>query len=99
MTKTHTMRSATTPARVAAHTATIRPADSGLSPTSSNSHWACRPMSRKTVFSRTKAMVRQFIRSAMRDCAVCRIGALWPRSRPAITTAITPEAWISSAAT
>ena len=43
-------------------------------------------------------MVRQFIRSAMRDCAVCTIGALWPRSRPATTTAMTPDAWISSAA-
>ncbi len=41
-------------------------------------------------------MVRQFSRSAIRDCAVCRIGALWPSSRPATTTAITPEAWISS---
>ena len=44
-------------------------------------------------------MLRQFIRSAIRDCAVCRIGALWPSSRPATTTLITPEAWISSAAT
>ena len=43
-------------------------------------------------------MVRQFIRSAIRDCAVCRIGALCPSSRPATTTAITPEAWIFSAA-
>ena len=60
-------------------------------------HCAWRPISRKTVFSRTKAIVRQFIRSAIRDCAVCRIGALWPSSRPATTTAITPEACISSA--
>ena len=44
-------------------------------------------------------MVRQLIRSAIRDWAVCRIGALWPSSSPATTTAITPEAWISSAAT
>ena len=43
-------------------------------------------------------MVRQFIRSAIRDCAVCRIGALCPSSRPATTTAITPEACTSSAA-
>ena len=43
--------------------------------------------------------MRQFIRSAMRDWAVWRIGALWPSSSPATTTAITPEAWISSAAT
>ena len=43
-------------------------------------------------------MVRQLIRSAIRDCAVCTIGALWPSSRPATTTATTPEAWISSAA-
>ena len=44
-------------------------------------------------------MVRQFSRSAIRDCAVCRIGALWPSSRPATTTAMTPEACTSSAAT
>ena len=49
------------------------------------------------MFSRTNAMVRQLIRSAIRDWAVCRIGALCPSSRPATTTAITPEAWISSA--
>ena len=44
-------------------------------------------------------MVFQFICSRIRDCAVCRIGALWPSRRPATTTAITPLAWISSAAT
>ena len=44
-------------------------------------------------------MVFQFICSLIRDCAVCRIGALCPSSRPATTTAITPLAWISSAAT
>ena len=49
------------------------------------------------MFSRRKAIVRQLSRSAIRDCAVCRIGALWPSSRPATTTAITPEACISSA--
>ena len=44
-------------------------------------------------------MLRQFIRSAIRDCAVCRIGDLCPSSSPATTTLITPEAWISSATT
>ena len=51
------------------------------------------------MFSSTKATVRQVIRSVMRDCAVWMIGALWPSSRPATTTEMTPEAWISSAAT
>ena len=51
------------------------------------------------MFSRTNAIVRQLSRSAIRDWAVCRIGALWPSSRPATTTAITPEACTSSAAT
>ena len=51
------------------------------------------------MFSRTKATVRQVIRSVIRDCAVWMIGALWPSSRPATTTEMTPEAWISSAAT
>ena len=44
-------------------------------------------------------MLRQFIRSTIRDWAVCRIGALCPSSSPATTTLITPEAWISSATT
>ena len=39
-------------------------------------------------------MVRQFIRSAIRDCAVWMIGALWPSSSPATTTAMTPEPWM-----
>ena len=51
------------------------------------------------MFSRTNAIVRQFSRSAIRDCAVWRIGALCPSSRPATTTAMTPEACICSAAT
>ncbi len=42
--------------------------------------------------------MRQFIRSAIRDWAVCRTGALWPSSSPAMTTARTPEPWICSAA-
>ena len=50
----------------------------------------------KTVFSRKNAMVRQFIRSAIRDWAVCRIGALCPSSSPATTTLTTPEEWSSS---
>ena len=51
------------------------------------------------MFSRTKATVRHVIRSVIRDCAVWMIGALWPSSRPATTTEITPEACTSSAAT
>ena len=50
----------------------------------------------KTVFSRKNAIVRQFIRSAMRDWAVCRIGALCPSSSPATTTLTTPEECSSS---
>ena len=52
---------------------------------------ACRPISRKTALSSRNWMLRQLSRSAMRDCAVCRIGALWPSSRPATTTATTPD--------
>ena len=43
------------------------------------------------------AIVRQLVRSAIRDCASWRIGDLWPSSRPATTTAITPEACTFSA--
>ena len=56
-------------------------------------------MSRNTVFSRTNATVRHVMRSVIRDCAVWMIGALWPSSRPATTTEMTPEACTSSAAT
>ena len=82
---------------MAAQTAAMRPAGTSLPETSSMIQLACSPISRKTVFSRMKAMVRQFIRSAMRDWAVWMIGALWPSSSPAMTTATTPEAWNFSA--
>ena len=49
---TQTIRSTITPTRVAAQTSTIRPDESSLSWTSASSHCACRPISRKTVFSR-----------------------------------------------
>ena len=44
-------------------------------------------------------MLRQFIRSTIRDWAVCRTCELCPSRRPATTTLITPEALISSATT
>ena len=44
---------------------------------------ACRPISRNTALSSRNAMLRQFSRSAIRDCAVCRIGDLCPSSSPA----------------
>ena len=37
---------------------------------------ACRPISRNTELSSRNAMLRQVSRSAIRDCAVCRIGDL-----------------------
>ena len=77
---------------VAAQMPMIRPHESSPSPAPSTMARAWRPISRNTVFSRTNAIVRQLSRSAIRDCAVCRIGALWPSSSPATTTAITPEA-------
>ena len=43
-------------------------------------------------------MVRHVIRSVIRDWAVWMSGALWPSSRPATTTAMTPEACTRSAA-
>ena len=41
--------------------------------------------------------MRQLVRSAIRDAALCQTGARWPRISPATTTAITPLAWIFSA--
>ena len=58
---------------------------------------AWRPISRKTELSSRNAMLRQVSRSAIRDCAVCRIGDLCASNMPATTTLTTPEAWISSA--
>jgi hypothetical protein len=92
------MRSTTTATRVSAQTATIRPDPTVLRLTSSRIQLAWRPISRKTVFSRKKAMVRQFIRSAIRDWAVCTTGALCPSSSPATTTETTPEECSSSEA-
>ena len=92
-------RSRTVAAIAAAHTPTIRPRESVLSPTSAKIHRACRPISRNTVFSSRNEIVRQLSRSEIRDEAVCSTGALCPSSRPATTTASTPEAWISSATT
>ena len=60
---------------------------------------SCRPMSRKTAFSRTKVTVVQLIRSASREDELCSRGALWASSRPAVTTASTPEASSDSAGT
>ena len=52
---------------------------------------------RKTAFSSRYWIVVQLIRSASRDWAVWISGALWPSRTPAMTTARTPEAWMSSA--
>ena len=93
---THTSRITMTLTRVPTHSTTTRPAVTSPPKASAMIPRACRPISRKTELSSRKAMLRQFIRSAIRDWAVCRIGALCPSSRPATTTLITPEAWIVS---
>ena len=71
--------------------------ESSLSATPSRIQRAWRPMSRKTVFSSRNAMVRQLMRSAIRDWAVWMTGALCPSSRPVTTTEMTPEECSSSA--
>ena len=96
---TQTRRSTTTATNVDTHSSTTSCRGTPLASTSAMIQRACRPISRKTEFSSRNEMVRQFSRSAIRDVAVCRMGALCPSSRPAITTASTPEPWISSAAT
>ena len=57
----------------------------------------CSPISRNTLFSSRNWMVSQLIRSFSRDVASWMIGALCPRIRPVVTTAITPDACSSSA--
>ena len=58
------------------HTAAIAPVVSSPPNASPMIVRACRPISRNTELSSRKAMLRQFIRSAIRDCAVWRIGDL-----------------------
>lgn len=41
--------------------------------------------------------MRQLVRSGIRSCAVNRFALWWPVIRPAVTTAMTPEACSSSA--
>ena len=93
------MRSTITPTSTAAQMTSTCPSDSSPPTTPAMIQRACSPISRNTVLSSRNAMLDQFIRSAIRDCAVCRMGALCPSSSPATTTAITPLAWNSSAAT
>ncbi len=97
--KTHTRRSSTTARNVARQIHATRPGPSPLSAASVRIRLACSPISKKTAFSSRKEMVRQFSRSAIRDEAVCSTGARCPSSRPATTTARTPEPCSSSATT
>ena len=95
MAKIHSGRSAITTASTTALTRTSR--ESPVPATRSTMAWACRPMSRKTAFSRTNWIVAQLRRSAMRDWAVWKYIDLCPSSTPAVTTASTPDACTSSA--
>ena len=54
-------------------------------------------MRRKTAFSRRNEIIRHTVRSKSRDVAAWISSALCPSTRPAITTARTPDPWISSA--
>jgi hypothetical protein len=86
-------------ARTASPTATPRPSVRSLSSTRAMIVFICRPMSKKTAFSRRKVMLAQLIRSDSREEALCRTGALCANSKPAMTTARTPEPWTFSAGT
>ena len=92
---TQTSRSTITPTSTATTKSAIRPPDSVEVDSASMIRRACRPISRKTVFSSMNWIVAQLTRSASRDCPLWITGDLWPSSRPAVTTAITPEPWKS----
>ena len=92
-----TNRATTVAANTAAQTATMRPVPRSLSPASESRPGSCRPITRKTAFSSTKATVRQVIASVTRADAVCTRGERWARVSPVTTVARTPEACTSSA--
>ena len=91
------MRARIVATSVAPQTSAIRVQGRCSSEAALSSPRSCRPMSRKTTFSRTNCTVRQLLFSAMRELAVCSLAELCPSSSPQTTTASTPEAWISSA--
>ncbi len=83
--------------RTEAHTSAIHPSGRSEASTSAMIQFVCSPISRKTAFSSRNEMAPQVVRSAMRDGAVWIRGALCPSSRPATTTAMTPDACTDSA--
>ena len=94
---TQAMRVRITAASTPAHASTTR--DQGTVPSRPvMMETTCMPISRKTACSSRNATVDQVTRSVIRDPEVWTTGSLCPMSRPATTTEITPEAWISSAA-
>jgi hypothetical protein len=91
------MRSTITTSNVSAATATICPRGRVLDARSSTMPRTCMPIRKNTAFSSRNWMVAQLVRSNTRDVADWMTGALCPSSRPATTTASTPDASISSA--
>ncbi|SUD48413.1 Uncharacterised protein [Nocardia otitidiscaviarum] len=95
--KTQTGRASITVASTPAHAMSRVPCASPLFQASSTIWRTCKPISRNTPLSRMNWMVRQLVRSAIREAALCHTGAPWPRIRPQVTTAITPEECTASA--
>ncbi len=101
---TQTKRSTMTVTSTAMHDQVMRAVDRSLLLRSLTIDLICRPISRKTAFSRTYEIVVQLVRSNSRDDADWMRGDLCPSTTPATTTASTPDGcesrpwmWISSA--
>ena len=82
-----------TPTKTAVQNAAIRSPESSESDIARTMRRTSSPIRKNTVFSRSSWIVAQLTRSLSRDWPVWMIGDLWPRTRPATTTAMTPDPW------
>ena len=95
--KTQAKRMTTTAANTPRAPRPMRVALRSLLPTADTMGRISRPISRNTTPSSRNVMVDQLDWANRRAGADCSRSALWPRMSPAMTTASTPDAWISSA--
>jgi hypothetical protein len=95
--KTKTTRATIAATSTPAQSRTTRPALTPERPAPERTTGSCSPITRKTAFSRTNAIVRQVIDSVTRAEAVCTFGETWASARPVTTVASTPEACSASA--
>ena len=94
---THTGRNRRTATNTTIQVPQMRAAPSESPEVASMIERTCNPISRKTEFSSKNWTVAQLLRWLNRDAPPGMAGVLVPITRPATTTAYTPDALISSA--